>query len=170
MYEQIVEIRNRISRKNNQLGDIFEQIAKEIIERENIYPSDYNSEEPLIGRRTKDITKDFGKTINEIGRGGYINTYPNGEPGNCRPILVCNAIGKWNSFKFGFKGSAKYLVDHYFQSCSAINEGILIFSAAWDEIDFNELYRDKFNLYVQQGKTICVVMVTLQGFSLQYLR
>jgi hypothetical protein len=55
-------------------------------------------------------------------------------------------------------------------NCKKINQSILILSFSWDEIDFLERYKKIFDDYTNKGKTICVVLITTEGDSIQYLR
>jgi hypothetical protein len=168
MHNNIDEITRKIAEKSRDLADIFASIARSLSEANGEYENRFDEKEPK--KNKSNYPKNARPIIKGSIKGMPINTYPDGIPGLCYPICVCQAIGKWNSFKNGFKGVAKYLNNDYFLSCGKINKSILIFTCAWDEIDFNELFREKFNEYTNQGKTICIVLLTSNGITLQYLK
>lgn len=170
MGNNIEDILRRISEKSEELADIFGSVAGRILEE---LSSDEGSNDNERGK-LKSPLKEMPTIANRIVDGTFgrtpINIFPGGIPGICHRVFICKAFGKWNSFKSGFKGTAKYLTTDYFKNCGKINNSILILTFAWDQLDFIEQFKDKFDIYTNQNKTICVVLVTTEGFSIQYLR
>ncbi|MCX6152620.1 MAG: hypothetical protein NT007_00510 [Candidatus Kapabacteria bacterium] len=163
------EICSRIMKKDDILAQIFNELAAALSEEINSDHGGFDNQHQ-IDQSAKNLPKLANEISNRILNGDKINIYPGGFPGKCHSVCVCKAFGKWNSYKYGFKGTAKYLVEEYFVNCLKINQSILILTFAWDELDFIEKFKDKFENYIKQGKIICVVLVTINGFSIQYLR
>ena len=160
MFNNLNNLIDRVSRTNTNIADILEEIfgrMKEITKRRDSYRNKQKINENLD--RAIEILTDRIENINMIP----------GVPGSCYPICITKAFGKWNSRKYGFKGMAEKTIN-YWLSCSDINKDTIIFTNAWDQIDFNENFLNHFDSHSKQpDKTVCVILVTSQGFSIQYL-
>jgi len=162
--------------KRRDLNEIFNQL-RDVSNSDGIVEGIIGEILGEIGRlnqRTGDkispgaFTKIADECFNRNVDGRSINTYPEGKPSNCHPLCVCNAFGKWNSYKNGFKGTAKYLIEKYFKACGHTNRNVIILTFAWDEIDFNERFKTHFDNYVAQGKSISVILLTSQDITIPY--
>ena len=99
---------------------------------------------------------------------GGINMIP-GVPGGCHKLCISKAFGKWGANN-GFKNIASQTIT-YWLSCAKINRFTIIFTSAWDELDFNQRFRKKFNAQCSDpNKNVCIILTTSQGVSIQYLR
>ncbi len=170
MRNNIDEIFSRIVEKDRELAGILGNFAERFLEETHYNNEEIDGNHKRSKRQLRDYPKLANGIIDRITNGTQINLYPSDLIGKCHPICVCKAFGKWNSYKLGFKGTAKYLLNNYFKGCGKINKSILIFTFAWDELDFLEKFKEEFDNYTRQGKTICVVLITLNGMSIQYLR
>jgi|TARA_B100001971_G_C18015308_1_gene444490 hypothetical protein len=174
MFKNIRDLLGRISEKSGNIARVFEDILgglKELsteVEPLQIDPGGF--ERQIGGGRKRSLIKDLDSAIKSVVEGiEEINLIP-GEPGDCYPLCICKAFGKWNSRKYGFKGIAEKTIS-YWQSCSEINEITLIITFAWDELDFNQIFRKQFDYQTSDpDKTVCVILATSQGFSIQYLK
>lgn len=173
MFNNIRDILGRLSEKSGNIARVFEDILGELkelsTEVEPLRIDRGGFERQISGGRKRSLIKDLGSAIESVvERIEEINLIP-GEPGNCYPLCICKAFGKWNSRKYGFKGIAEKTIA-YWDNCYKINRHTVIFTFAWDEIDFNQNYRKIFNTHTaDQNKTVCIILVTSQGFSIQYL-
>jgi len=174
MFKYVNDMLGRISKNSRDVAGVLEEIfgrLKEIsVEVEPMRMDRDGFEEQITNRKKRSLNKDLGEALDIVAdRIGKINMIP-GEPGNCYPMCICKAFGKWNSRKYGFKGIAEKTID-YWLSCSEVNRDTIIFTNAWDEIDFNQRYRKHFDSQTNNpDKTVCVILVTSQGFSIQYLK
>jgi hypothetical protein len=170
MFNNINEVQAQIAELDEGLAQIFLDFAGMLSEEIH----DENEDAKQRQSQNRNIIKEFpnisSKIVDGITKGTPINIFPYDIKGPCQPICLCKAFGKWNSYKSGFKGIADYLINHYFNECSYQNKSILILTFAWDELDFIERFKEIFDDYTEQYKIICVVLVTLSGFSIQYLR
>jgi hypothetical protein len=168
MHNNIDEITRKIAEKSRDLADIFDRIARSLSEVIGEYDKEIYHEPSL----SKDILKDFpkrtGRIIDEIASIYPINQIPSDMNDDCRPICIVKALEKWTTSK-GFQASANELIALWLR-CESINKDNLIFTFAWDELEFIKNFKRTFDFYSKKGKTICVVLVTLNGFSIQYLR
>ena len=173
MFKNIRDLLGRISEKSGNIARVFEDILGELkelsTEVEPLRIDRDGFERQISGERKRSLIKDLGSAIERIvERIEEINLIP-GEPGDCHPLCICKAFGTWNSQQ-GFKGIANQTISLWL-SCSKVNKDTLIFTFAWDELDFNKRYRKKFDAQTSNpNKTVCVILVTSQGFSIQYLR
>jgi hypothetical protein len=170
MNESINAIYKKIGRKNEELAEIFRRISGALSENQFRNDEQTDDKQSKPDKFEKDLKKKAKKAVSDATAGTQINLYPSEVKGDCHPECVCYAFGKWNSYKTGFKGVAKYLSEKYMINCKKINQSILILSFSWDEIDFLERYKKIFDDYTNKGKTICVVLITTEGDSIQYLR
>lgn len=174
MFKNINDIIDRISENSPDLAGVLEEIfrrLKEIsIEVEPMRMDRDGFGRQITDRWKRSLNKDLGEAVDIVAdRIGKINMIP-GEPGDCHQLCICKAFGKWNSRKSGFIGIAERTID-YWLSCSNINRDTIIFTNAWDEIDFNQRFKSHFDSQTNNpDKTVCVVLVTSQGFTIQYLR
>ena len=174
MFKNINDILGRISEKNRDIAGVLEEIfgtLKEIaVEVEPMRTDRGGFDEQISNRKKINLNKDFGKAVDIVAdKIGNINMIP-GVPGNCYPLCISKAFGKWNSRKYGFKGIAERTID-YWLTCSKVNRDTIIFTNAWDEIDFNQNFRKRFDSQTSNSdKTVCVILATSQGFSIQYIR
>ena len=80
------------------------------------------------------------------------------------------AFNKWSSQLGGFKGIVDKTVDYWLQ-CFKINKGTIILTSAWDEKSFKERFKSKFDAYSSHSeKTVCIILLTSKGASIQYLQ
>ncbi len=192
MRNDISEIINRISDKDMELAKLFEYFANEFLEMEKLTENfskrfskkaTYSSNRIIINHELlKSQLKylpEVANAIIDIGaaqqfkikihpsliKEGLFNLYSSEKKEECDSICVCKAFDEWNCDKLGFKGAAKYLFNSYF-----IKKSTLILTFAWDELDFIKKFKECFDSYASEGKTICIVLVTLDGMSIQYLR
>lgn len=166
------EIVGKISETSVELAEIVNRVIGELGEiASNFGPlrMDRESFEKQI-KPKRNLNDDMEESINRIAnRLGEINMIP-GVPGSCHQLCISKAFGKWNSRKYGFKGIAEKTIA-YWDNCSKTNRHTVIFTFAWDELDFNQNYRKIFNTHTADpNKTVCIILVTSQGFSIQYLR
>ena len=175
MYKNTRDLLGRLGECNKDFAGIFDDILKEMKELSTeVDPTEGDGgyfDKQITNRKKGSLAKDLGEAIAVVAdRIGNINMIP-GEPGNCcYPFCISKAFGKWNSHKYGFKGIAKKIIS-YWKSCAEINEITLIITFAWDELDFNQNFRKNFDLRTSNyNKTVCVILATSQGFSIQYLK
>jgi len=167
MNNNIEQIYQEISQVDEELARIFrefDEISFDSFGMNRASADDFGSNIP-----TKTIKDKYNDLFNKLaGHIGDINIIPGGIVGECHPICLCNALDKWQS-KNGFKGIAERVIALWI-SCFNINRKTLVFTFAWDELDFIEKFKEKFDNYASQGRTICIILVTLNGMSLQYLK
>ena len=174
MFNNIRDILGRLSKISGDVARVFEEIFGELkkisTEVEPMRIDRGGFDEQIFNRKKRNLNKDFGEAIDVVAdRIGNINMIP-GVPGNCYPLCISKAFGKWNSRKYGFKGIAERTID-YWLTCSKVNRDTIIFTNAWDEIDFNQNFRKRFDSQTSNSdKTVCVILATSQGFSIQYIR
>jgi hypothetical protein len=167
MFDNRNDIAKRLGEKSRELAELFDQIAKRILEKsfEEEGEREYN-------RRSKQNNRKFplfkDPYITDIAEQFDSNLIPSDYKGSCRKYCLAFAFDKWGG-KVGFKNIANDVMALWFE-CFQINQVTLIFSYAWDELDFIQCFKNHFDNYSHQGKTICVVLVTDEGFSIQYLR
>ena len=174
MFKNIRDILGRLSEISGDVARVFEEIFGELkkisteVEPMRIDRDGFDVQ--IFNRKKRNLNKDFGEAIDVVAdRIGNINMIP-GVPGNCYPLCISKAFGKWNSRKYGFKGIAERTID-YWLTCSKVNRDTIIFTNAWDEIDFNQNFRKRFDSQTSNSdKTVCVILATSQGFSIQYIR
>jgi hypothetical protein len=163
-YQRIQDIFRQIAEKDEELGVLFDNIIRGLSETE-LSDRNSDSKQPV---RSKSEQKKIEDIIYQSNRSKSINVIP-GIPGfACHPHCVCFAFDKWNLSK-GFHGITKRTIS-YWHSCSGINRGTLIFSNAWDEVDFNEKYKTQFDQYTKDPQhTVVVILISSRGISLQYI-
>lgn len=169
MENNIESIFEKIAEVDSELARIFRDVAENLIPENIEIDQVYEGEN--IFRYPGSNTESNSEKIIDIISSNYplVNIIPGNTPGLCMPICICNAFGKWNSRKTGFKGIADKLYE-YWMACP-INRSTLIFTLAWDQIDFNDSFKRIFDIETNNnGKHICVVLFHLSGFSLTYLR
>ena len=172
MFENATDILKRISNKNEKLAEICNIILNSLIELESLRMDRENSEMQTLGKRKRQLIDDVSKAVDRLADGlnnNNINMIP-GEPStSCYPICISKAFDKWGAIN-GFKGVAERTIT-YWLSCSKVNQGTLILTFAWDEIDFMQKLKEQFDGYANNpDKTVCVILITSQGFSIQYLK
>lgn len=163
-YQNIEQISNQIAEKNEKLAWIFREFIVRIIEEcEKLRKLDENN--PKKSKASILLTEDILAKSSEDGK---INVIPSDYRASCQSLCVCFAFDKWNASK-GFKGVSKKMIE-YWLSCSKINKGTLIFSFAWDGVDFVDNYKTQFDQYtIDPEHTVAVILYTSRGISLQYL-
>ena len=157
---QIAEVDDRLAGLFRRIAEIFpdEKIGREESERD--------------GRR---INKGIAKgTLDRIGIGGAINTFPFGEPSGCLEECLVMTLEKLN-YKYGFNQVVEE-VKNYWLNCSRENCRTLVVTDAWDITDFNSGHKGAFDSYTSSENkdnikhTVAIVLYGDYGFSLQYLR
>lgn len=167
MFDNIDEIARRIAEKSLSLAELFKIIAERILAKS--YKEE--GEREYNGQLKQPVIKfpPFNDPFYvEIAEQTDSNLIPSNYKGSCRPKCLAFAFDKWGG-KVGFKNVAKDIIALWL-NCFHINQDTLIFSYAWDELDFNQFFKNQFDSYSNQGKTICVILVTNEGLSIQYLR
>ena len=164
-YESIKKISRQIAEKDDELASLFGDIIGEMIDlrgrNENF--GKYESGELNQSKRRKE------DTINRIGQHGNINVIPGITATSCQSYCVCLAFDKWQSSK-GFRGIFTSVID-YWLACAKINRGTIIISYAWDDLDFTERYKKRFDHYASDHQhTIAVILISSNGISLQYFK
>lgn len=162
--ETIERISKQIAEKDKQLSRLFDEFIERIIQESEYkkISSNHEQKNSTVGILVPGdilINSDVEQNINII---------PSTNINGCKPNCVCFAFGKWNSSK-GFKGVTARTIA-YWLSCSKINNGTLIFTYAWDEIDFIENYKNHFDKYTSDNQhTVAVILCTAGSISVQYL-
>jgi hypothetical protein len=107
------------------------------------------------------------ESIDRVASGiGELNMIP-GSPGSCHELCICKAFDKWGA-KSGFRGVSEQTITLWL-ACAETNRNTIVFTTAWDEIDFNQRYRNQFDAQTSDPhKTVCVVLVTSQGIAIPY--
>lgn len=163
-YQNIQDITRQIAERNEELGQIFENMIGDLIET-NLTDQNPDSKLPV---RSKPHQKNIDDIVSQSNRSGSINVIPGTSAAACHPYCLSFALDKWQSSK-GFRGIANSTIS-YWLSCSSINRGTLIFSNAWDDVDFYEKYKYKFDQYTKDPQhTVAVILISSRGISLQYL-
>lgn len=173
MINSINSIVDSVASKNRRLSELLARIFKDLqeisTEVETIRLDHKDFEEQINNRKGRSLTKDLDDVIDEIADSiQSINIIP-GLSGDCHELCISKAFDKWSS-KNGFKGIANKTIS-YWLACTQINKDTLIFTTAWDEIDFIQKYKQHFDAQSRsQNKTVCVILATSNSFSIQYLR
>ena len=170
-------IQSSISRS---IGDVGRQIA-EVDERlaglfgriaEILHDEKRRREESE--RDGKRINKGIAKgTLDRIGIGGAINTFPFGEPSGCLEECLVMTLEKLN-YKYGFNQVVDE-VKNYWLNCSRENCRTLVVTDAWDITDFNSRHKGAFDSYTSSENkdnikhTVAIVLYGDYGYSVQYL-
>ncbi|MDP2363661.1 MAG: hypothetical protein Q8M94_07820 [Ignavibacteria bacterium] len=163
-----------LAQKNRELADMFRDVAGRIMDecyRNNNKNEEHEEIDSSFGERipTKILPKILSRLTEDVPLFGYpINLIPSKYKGGCHPNCLVLSFDKWGAEK-GFKGRANEMISYWLE-CNDINRNSLVITMAWDELDFNQNYLKNFNAHVSNHKTICVVLVTSEGFSIQYLR
>ena len=153
MINNVKEILREVASTSEELAGILDDILK------GIKGINDKSSLPAV------INESIDNFADNMGR---INMIP-GEPGACHPLCISKAFDKWGA-KTGFKNIASQTIT-YWLSCAKINRFTIIFTSAWDELDFNQRFREKFNAQCSDpNKNVCIILTTSQGVSIQYLR
>ena len=153
MINNVKEILREVASTSKDLAGILDDILK------GIDGINDKSDLPTV------INESIDNFTDNMGR---INMIP-GEPGGCHQLCISKAFGKWGANN-GFKNIASQTIT-YWLSCAKINRFTIIFTSAWDELDFNQRFRNKFNAQSSDpNKNICVILTTSQGVSILYLR
>ena len=153
MINNIKDILREVASTSEELAGILDDILKGIEGINN------KSHLPTV------INESIDNFADNMGR---INMIP-GEPGGCHQLCISKAFGKWGANN-GFKNIASQTIT-YWLSCAKINRFTIIFTSAWDELDFNQRFRKKFNAQCSDpNKNVCIILTTSQGVSIQYLR
>ena len=159
----IDNIFSEIAQEDERLGKLF----KDIMERLNLIREKIEDREKFQSVIQSEIKKEVGRLA------GSINLIPSSRQGRCRKYCLSLAFNKWASKsnkKPGFKVVADKTID-YWLACSNVNRGTIIFTSAWDEVDFQSNYLNSFSNYSKQpNHTVAIVLVTPKDVSLQYLR
>ena len=153
MFNNIKEILREVASTSEELAGILDDILKgiEVISNKSDLPA-------VINESIESMADSMGE----------INMIP-GVPGGCHQLCISKAFGKWGANN-GFKKIANKTIT-YWLSCAKINRFTIIFTSAWDELDFNQRFRNKFNAQSNDpNKSICVVLVTSQCMSMQYIK
>jgi hypothetical protein len=157
------------------MAELLDDIIRGLVESQNeltVEPlrTDLDGlKEQLFGKPKRILTDDIKTSIVKLTEHSNINIIPGDVPSICHPICLGKAYKKWNS-KVGFTGVAEQIIAYWLQ-CANKNKDTLIITFAWDELDFNHKFKRKFDAQSNhKDKTVCVVLVTSQGFSIQYLR
>lgn len=162
--QEIKKIFQQIAEKDEKLARLFDDFANRIYQ------------ESALNRDTDNVN--IGKlksrrlypedVLDKSSENGKINVIPSDYDADCQSYCICFAFDKWQSSN-GFKGVVNKAFDYWF-SCFKVNRGTLIFSYAWDDVDFNEKYKNRCDQYTRdQQHTVAIVLITSKGFSLQYL-
>ncbi len=175
MFKNIKDILNRVAEHSPSMAGLLDDIIKGILDipkepRVEPLKSDFDGlKEQLSGHPKRILTDDIQTSIDRVTDHSDINVIPGGLPSACHPICISKAFNKWKS-KVGFTGIAEKTIA-YWLNCAEVNKDTLFFTFAWDEIEFNQKFKSKFNAQTNNpNKTVCVVLVTSEGFSIQYLR
>lgn len=163
-FQSINDIRNKIAEKDEKLAGLFDDIIRNVV-KENERSQEFDDIYPEIHKPRKAIIED----LLYPNRGyGAINVIPGENKTSCHSYCVCFAFDKWQYSK-GFCGIARKAID-YWLSCAKINRGTLIFSYAWDDVDFSDKYKRPFDHYTNEDQhTVAVILISSRGISLQYL-
>ncbi len=150
MINNVKEILREVASTSEGLAGILDDILKGI--------DDESSLQAVINESIDNFADNMGK----------INMIPGG-PGACHPLCISKAFDKWGA-KPGFKNISSQTIT-YWLSCAKINRFTIIFTSAWDELDFNQRFRKKFNAQCSDpNKNVCVILITSQCISMQYIK
>jgi len=173
MFNDINSIVSSVASKDKSLAELLTRIFGDLqeisTEVETIRLDRKGFEEQINNRKGRNLTKDLDHVINRIADSiQRINMIP-GVPSACYELCISMAFDKWGS-KNGFKGIVNQTIS-YWLACTQINKITLILTSAWDEVDFIQNYKHHFDAQSgSQDKTVCVILVTSNSFSIQYLR
>jgi hypothetical protein len=168
MYKNIEEITKQIAERDPGLAEIFRVIAGQLIEEpSSLEDRTYENSSGSKGLGEK-IKEKGAKIIKEYSNSTSINLIPSDVKGTCHTECICFAFDKWRT-QGGFYGIVERIKE-YWLICPN-NLKTIIFTTAWDEIDFIEKFKPLFDFRTRNsGKMICVVLVGLNGNSVTYLR
>ena len=162
-FQDIIEIRQQIAEKDSKLAMLFDDFVLRIIQERELKIR----ANPMKPVTSKKVRLNANNILDKESEDGKMNVIPSDFSRVCQSHCLCFALDKWQSSR-GFKGVANEVFD-YWSHCYKINQGTLIFSYAWDDFDFIEKYKKRFDQYVIDPQhTVVVILVSSMDISIQY--
>lgn len=162
MNNEIYQILRLVSQKKYELQEILRDIARKLTVEIASYNRRFYRELSELNYPSRELQLKAREIVDNCVAAGKSGEFPQ--------VTVCKAFGKWNSKMGGFRGVGQYLLDDYLPNADNARGTVLILTFAWDEVDFIDKYKAAFDDYTRQSGTICVILVTLRGISIQYLK
>ncbi|MEI6091763.1 MAG: hypothetical protein WCR42_15005 [bacterium] len=162
MNDEIYQILRNIARKKFELVEILGDIARNLTVEIASYNRRFYKELSELNYPSRDLQLKAREIVD--------NCIAADKSGESQQVNVCKAFGKWQSRMGGFRGVGQYLLDEYLPNADNARGTVLILTFAWDEVDFIDKYKAAFEDFTRQTGTICVILVTLRGISIQYLK
>jgi len=162
MNDEIYQILRLVGRKNYELNEIFGDIARKLRIEIASYNRRFYKELSELNYPSRDLKLNAREIVDNC-----VAACQSDEP---QQITVCKAFGKWHSKMSGFRGVGQFLLDDYLPNAGNARGTVLILTFAWDEVDFIDNYKAAFDNFTSKAGTICVILVTLRGISIQYLK
>ena len=132
----------------------------------------------LFGTISKDVFKIFKESksvhfdllasrLTHLAKGLDAHLIPDDIKKPCKKQSLAMALAKWEAPN-GFCAIAKQTMNHWL-SCLDENTGTLLFTSAWDEVDFLERLKPQFDAYAKKHQLV-IVLLTAHGFSITYIK
>ena len=164
-HQKIEEISRQIAEIDGELASLFDQIIRNM-DFENRLNHNLDANNWIKPKRSRINIENI---VSPIGGFDEINVIPGELNTSCHTYCACFAFDKWQS-SIGFRGIASGAID-YWLTCPKINRGTLIFTSAWDDVDFFEKYKNRFDRYTQDPQhTVAVIFISSMGINLQYFK
>jgi hypothetical protein len=162
MNNEIYQVLRLVGEKKYEIVEILGDIAPKLIVEIAKYNRRFYSELAELNYPSKDLKLKAREIVD--------NCVAACQSDESQSISVCKAFGKWHSKMGGFRGVGQFLLDDYLPNGDNARGTVLILTFAWDEVDFIDKYKAAFDNFTSKAGTICVILVTLRGISIQYLK